>query len=235
MAIDGNGLARRTEAGEKGPLARFWVSYGAHRYAILFFTLLFTLAVSPLASALGWSVTAMEVLLGLSLIAAVMPHTSARTRVIFLGGLALLLVARAIATETHQQALSDTTLGLWAVIGLLAAAGALRFVLRAGRITSEHIFAALSAYLLAGLFFGLAYWGLEIAIPGSFAGPSEFTRESAVYFSFVTLATLGYGDFLPKTDMMRGLVVFEVIGGQLFLAVMIARLVGLSAGEDHTE
>jgi hypothetical protein len=44
------------------------------------------------------------------------------------------------------------------------------------------------------------------------------------------LATLGYGDFLPKTDMARGLVVFEVIGGQLFLAVMVARLIGLYTG-----
>jgi hypothetical protein len=216
-------------------MARFWVNYGSHRYAILFFTLLFTLAASPLASALGWSVTAMEILLGVSLIAAVMPHASGRTRIIFLGGLLLLLVGRAVATETHQQALSDTALGLWAVIGLLAAAGALRFVLRAGRITSEHIFAALSAYLLAGIFFGLTYWVLELEMPGSFGGPSDFTRESAMYFSFVTLATLGYGDFLPKTDMMRGLVVFEVIGGQLFLAVMIARLVGLSGGSDSSD
>ena len=230
MAIDGQGLAGQTEAGEKGPVARFWENYGSHRYAILFFTLLFTLAVSPLAAALGWSVRAMEILLGVSLIAAVMPHASGRTRIIFFGGLVILLAARGVATETHQQALSDTTLGLWAAIGLLAAAGALRFVLRAGKITSEHIFAALSAYLLAGLFFGMAYWGLELVMPGSFGGPSDFTRESAIYFSFVTLATLGYGDFLPKTDMMRGLVVFEVIGGQLFLAVMIARLVGLSAG-----
>ena len=87
MAIDSQGLASRTEAGEKGPMARFWVNYGSHRYAILFFTLLFTLAASPLASALGWSVTAMEILLGVSLIAAVMPHASGRTRIIFLGGL----------------------------------------------------------------------------------------------------------------------------------------------------
>ena len=54
------------------------------------------------------------------------------------------------------------------MIGLLAAAGALRFVLRAGKIDSEHVFAALSAYLLAGLFFGLIYWALELAMPGSF-------------------------------------------------------------------
>ncbi|MFL6787613.1 MAG: potassium channel family protein [Sphingomicrobium sp.] len=235
MAIDGQGVASATAAGEKGPLGRYWGAYGSHRYAILFFTLLFTLAASPVASAFGWSVTAMEILLGVSLIAAVMPHATRKSRTVFLAGVMLLLLARAIATETHQQALSDSALGLWVVIGLLAAAGALRFVLKGGRITSEHIFAALSAYLLAGLFFGMAYFALELAMPGSFGGPSDFTRESAIYFSFVTLATLGYGDFLPKTDMMRGLVVFEVIGGQLFLAVMIARLVGLSAGPDSSD
>jgi hypothetical protein len=191
------------------------------------------LAATPVASAFGWSVTALEVLLGVSLIAAVMPLAPQRYRGHFLAGILLVVLARGVATETHQDALSDTALGAWALIGLLAAAGALRFVLRAGRITSEHIFAALSAYLLAGLFFGMTYWVLEIEMPGSFGGPSEFTRESAIYFSFVTLATLGYGDFLPKTDMMRGLVVFEVIGGQLFLAVMIARLVGLSAGRSE--
>jgi hypothetical protein len=235
MSIDGQGLASATATGEKGRLGRYWGTYGSHRYAVLFFTLLFTLAASPVASAFGWSVTAMEILLGVSLIAAVMPHASRKTRTVFLAGVLLLLLARAVATETHQQALSDSALGLWVVIGLLAAAGALRFVLRAGKISSEHIFAALSAYLLAGLFFGMAYFALELAMPGSFGGPSDFTRESAIYFSFVTLATLGYGDFLPKTDMMRGLVVFEVIGGQLFLAVMIARLVGLSAGPESSD
>jgi hypothetical protein len=230
MSIDSQGHERRTAAEGKGRIARLWGEYSSHRYGILFFTLLFTLAATPVAAAFGWSVTALEVLLGVSLIAAVMPLAPQRYRGVFLGGILLLVLARGVAAETHQDALSDTALGAWAVIGLLAAAGALRFVLRAGKITSEHIFAALSAYLLAGLFFGMTYWVLEVEMPGSFGGPSDFTRESAIYFSFVTLATLGYGDFLPKTDMMRGLVVFEVIGGQLFLAVMIARLVGLSTG-----
>ena len=235
MAIDSQGLASRTEAGEKDRIPRIWRTYGSRRFAILFFTLLFTLVATPVASAFGWSVRALEILLGVSLIAAVMPLSPQRLRGLFLASILLLVLGRAVAAETHQDALSDTTFGLWVVIGLLAAAGALRFVLRAGRITSEHIFAALSAYLLAGLFFGMGYWAMEQAIPGSFGGPSDFTRESAVYFSFVTLATLGYGDFLPKTDMMRGLVVFEVIGGQLFLAVMIARLVGLSGGSEEPE
>jgi hypothetical protein len=142
----------------------------------------------------------------------------------------LLLLARPAASEVHLDQVSESALGLWALVGLIAAAGALRFVLNAEIVRGEHVYAALSAYLLAGIFFGVIYWAIEYAMPGSFKGPSDFTRESAVYFSFVTLATLGYGDFLPQNDMTRGLVVFEVIGGQLFLAVMVARLIGLYTG-----
>jgi voltage-gated potassium channel Kch len=57
---------------------------------------------------------------------------------------------------------------------------------------------------------------------------------SAMYFSFVTLATLGYGDIVPHTDLARGVAMVEGIGGQLFLAVLVARLVSLYSrrGED---
>jgi voltage-gated potassium channel Kch len=50
-----------------------------------------------------------------------------------------------------------------------------------------------------------------------------------MYFSFVTLATLGYGDIVPRSDIARGLAIVEGVGGQLFLAVLIARLVSLYA------
>jgi hypothetical protein len=64
-------------------------------------------------------------------------------------------------------------------------------------------------------------------------GPDPITELSRVYYSFVTLATLGYGDFLPRTDIARGVATFEVIGGQLFLAVMVARLIGaFGSGEE---
>lgn len=206
---------------------RFWSEYHQHRYQILFFTLLFTLAAMPIATFFQWGSTAIELLFGASLLAAVVPLGTPRSRRLLLVAMLLLILARPAATEAHLDDVSETALGLWALVGLLAAASALRFVLKAENIEGEHVFAALSAYLLAGIFFGVTYWAIEVALPGSFAGPSDFTRESAVYFSFVTLATLGYGDFLPRTDMTRGIVVFEVIGGQLFLAVMVARLIGL--------
>jgi voltage-gated potassium channel Kch len=73
----------------------------------------------------------------------------------------------------------------------------------------------------------LFYWALEQIRPESFAMPAGFSRMSALYFSFVTLATLGYGDIVPRSDLARGLAIVEGIGGQLFLAVLVARLVGL--------
>jgi voltage-gated potassium channel Kch len=70
---------------------------------------------------------------------------------------------------------------------------------------------------------------LEENWPGSFAAAGDFSRMTAIYFSFVTLSTLGYGDILPRSDVARGLAIVEGIGGQLFLAVLVARLVSLYA------
>jgi voltage-gated potassium channel Kch len=64
-------------------------------------------------------------------------------------------------------------------------------------------------------------------IPGIFTSPTRFSQASAIYFSFVTLATLGYGDITPRGDIARGIAIIEGVGGQLFLAVLVARLVSL--------
>jgi len=118
---------------------------------------------------------------------------------------------------------------VWTVVALIAAAVALSFAFRAQSIDREHVYAALSAYLLAGIFFGVLYWVLEQIWPGTFAAPGHFSRMSAIYFSFVTLATLGYGDIVPRSDVARGVAIVEGVGGQLFLAVLVARLVSLYA------
>jgi hypothetical protein len=71
------------------------------------------------------------------------------------------------------------------------------------------------------------YWVLEQLGQGVFITSGDFSRMTAVYFSFVTLATLGYGDIVPHTDVARSLAILEGVGGQLFLAVLVARLVSL--------
>jgi voltage-gated potassium channel len=117
-------------------------------------------------------------------------------------------------------------------VAMLAAIAALRFAMSGSSITREHIYAALSAYVLAGVFAGAFYSVMERTWPDSFviggqAAHGQLPLPTAAYFSFVTLATLGYGDIVPASDAARSLVVFEAIAGQLYLAVMVARLVSL--------
>jgi uncharacterized membrane protein YvlD (DUF360 family) len=176
-----------------------------------------------------------DLLLAASLLAAVMPVGTQRSRRALLIATALVWLVRPITAWFDHPALSAMTLGLWTLIALFAAAGALRFAVAATEVDAEHLYAALSAYLLAGIFFGLFYWVLEQIGPGTFAGAGQFTRMSALYFSFVTLATLGYGDIVPRTDIARGLAIVEGVGGQLFLAVMVARLVSLYARGQETK
>jgi hypothetical protein len=161
------------------------------------------------------------------LIAAVLPHASRRGRVAIVGSVAILVIAANVTLLFDTQVGNGLAAAATGVIGLTAAASAIRFTFAARPVDRETIYAALSAYLLAGIFFGQLYWAIERLWPGSIVGPDPLTEEVAVYYSFVTLATLGYGDYLPRTGISRGLATFEVIGGQLFLAVLVARLIGL--------
>ena len=202
-------------------------AYSRRRYAILFYTLLLTMVAAPVFAAFELKGSLIEFLLAANLLAAVMPVSTGRGRRVLLAIMTVAWLARSATAWFDYPALAAMSLGIWTLIALLAAAAALRFAMRATSVDVEHLYAALSAYLLAGIFFGQFYWVLQQMWPGTFAVSGDFSRMSAIYFSFVTLATLGYGDIVPRSDVARGLAIVEGVGGQLFLAVMVARLVSL--------
>jgi hypothetical protein len=230
------GRAAMSEAVEDGAggLRAFGRTYLCRRYTVLFYSLLLTLAVAPLFAALGLTGTLIELFLAGNLLAAVVPASTGRERRVLLIGVMVVWLARPVAAWLDHPTLSAISLGLWTLIGLFAATGALRFAMKAEAVDAEHLYAALSAYLLAGIFFALFYWALDQIRPGTFAASGDFSRMGAIYFSFVTLATLGYGDIVPRTDVARGVAIVEGVGGQLFLAVMVARLVSLYAKGQET-
>ena len=115
-------------------------------------------------------------------------------------------------------------------------------VLWGRRPTRERIMGAIVAYLLIGLLWSLIYGFIEFLEPGSFsipadmlarmqARPHDIPTSIFAYFSFVTLATLGYGDVTPIGAAARTFSSFEAVVGQLFIAITIARLVGLRVAE----
>jgi hypothetical protein len=115
---------------------------------------------------------------------------------------------------------------------LFVVIGVLRAVLAAAEVTSEVVTGALCVYLLFGFVFGAAYVVLETIHPGSFAlsthpHDSQGLHRALLYFSYVTQTTMGYGDITPATPPARSLATVQAIAGQLYLAVLVARLVAL--------
>ena len=102
-----------------------------------------------------------------------------------------------------------------------------------GRMTPDRVAGAIAVYLLLGLLWALVYGMVSSTDPDAFTGLASFSLEESgaqqdfIYFSFVTLTTLGYGDMSPVSPFAKTLAWFEAVFGQLYLAVTIARLVSL--------
>ena len=103
-------------------------------------------------------------------------------------------------------------------------------------VSQETILAAINAYLCMGLTFAFAYFSVNLAIPESYSGafldsPLRDQLEGFIYFSFVTMTTLGYGDITPVTPAASVLAYMQAIAGQLYIAVTIARVVGIHVAQ----
>jgi hypothetical protein len=157
--------------------------------------------------------------------------------------LTLLVRWAALISGDGRFELGSSVITVAWIAAAIAIVGAELF--RQRSVTSNMIFGAIVAYLLAAV--GFAYLFevevLERLQPGAFSGipegaSAEALGDALLYFSLVTLTTLGYGDIVPRSGVARPLAVLEGVFGTLYLAVMIARLVGLHIaagmrGEEH--
>src|SRR5947207_4780610 len=175
-----------------------------------------------------------SLLLSLVLLSAVFAVASRRSTLI----IALLLAIPAIVgrwINHFRPELVPPTIFLVAGLVLVAfvVVNLLRFVLRAHSVNVEVLCASISAYLMLGLIWTIAYWLVDQIVPNAFAfNTTTGTKESmegfnAFYFSFITLSTVGYGDITPVSKVARMLAATEAMTGLLYVAVLIARLVAL--------
>lgn len=122
---------------------------------------------------------------------------------------------------------------------LLVMCAILSQVLTTEYVTLDTVIGAASVYVLIGLLFGALYAVVEYWSPGSFVMPASFQPTGPaslaplmkdtiiLYYSFETLTTLGYGDVTPATPPARFFSITEALVGQLYLAILVARFVGL--------
>lgn len=118
-------------------------------------------------------------------------------------------------------------LTFWSLAALLVS----RFVLSSGPVDTNRIFAGVCLYLIAGIIWAMVYAMFDQLLPGSLMGIDTDSFNGRIsnilYFSFVTLTTLGYGDIVPVHPVMRAFVQVEAVFGQLYVAILISSLVGI--------
>jgi hypothetical protein len=125
-------------------------------------------------------------------------------------------------------------LSLALLVLALLTAFVLKHVFRDARITADRVRGGVLAYMLLGLFWCVAYQLVDLVEPSAFhfpgahdpVGPGRISHDLA-YYSFVTLTTVGYGDITPVHPIARALAMVEALVGQLYPAILIARLVSL--------
>jgi voltage-gated potassium channel Kch len=124
---------------------------------------------------------------------------------------------------------------MWTALVLLSSAFfVVRQVLSQPEITLQSIYGAISAYMILGLMFAAVYAGMEHFSGTFFVQAGNPSINTFQYFSFVTLTTVGYGDYTAAQAPGQAIAVIEAMTGQIFLATLVARLVAGFRGRAAT-
>jgi hypothetical protein len=221
-----------------------------HRFALLFFSLILFFLGSPLIRTLAGDtntllsdiiIAALYMIFMLTAIFTVSKSGISKIiGVAFAIPVAILSVGQ-IVTETSMTDIMFQVLAIcylcYAIVLII------KYIFDQQIVNANKIFAALCVYLLISLVWALLYSMIEVIQPGSFIyvlaeeqSPLKLKfgygdTASSLYYSLVTMTTLGYGDIAPANEVARMFASTQAVIGQLYIAVLIARLVGLHASQ----
>ena len=148
------------------------------------------------------------------------------------------LAARWVFFWLETPTLVPISLGFWLLFTSYNAGALFVFIQRRGTPTNDTIYGGICVYVLMGYCFGAGFALIETLTPGSFSfangtPESPLTLEfQMAYFSLVTLSTLGYGDITPLSPVAQSIAMVEAVVGPMFVAVFLARLVGIRTAKD---
>ena len=223
------------------------------RFQMLFVTLIMIAVITPFVRQSVLGHLFFYGLLSVNLLAGVFAVSDQRRLAVLVAALVLIAFLAATWSMLYEQGwsiflsggstadlMSNTIADLLAFIAFTATAALiLKKVLAPGPVDTEKMFAAVCVYLLSGVAWAFLYVLVYLNDPDSFAfafdvswvenspGDTSSAFSLFCYFSFVTMTTLGYGDIAPTSDIARTLAWLQAVLGQLYVAILIARLVGL--------
>jgi len=159
-------------------------------------------------------------------------YAVSQKRSTFLIALVIALLMEILIWLSHLTEISSfRTIGNFLAILFTGytAAVILSYLFTEDEISGDVIMGAICVYFLIGLAWAFIFFTLELLQPGSFQMPQGqgIDLSHFSYYSYVTLTTLGYGDITPISTQARSLALLEAIMGQIYLAILVARLVGI--------
>jgi voltage-gated potassium channel len=208
------------------------------RHSFMLVSLILLLVALPFGQAVSGETTRFPLLLILVLISAVVVNSHQRWIFVvasIFGTAAAFGLAYGELFDSHPVRIVGELLGL-VLLGFTTLV-MFNSLIQSSHVSQDTIVGGICVYLLIGLCFAMVFILMTDLEPGALMQGDQALFRSAfdgsahamtlLYFSFVTLTTLGYGDVMPQSDMARMFAVSEALIGQLYLVVFLARLVAL--------
>jgi hypothetical protein len=197
-------------------------------YGLVFVMIVATLLATAFVGDSSWGRAVAALLMAATLLLTFRASQVERRRRRIFGGIVLgLLLVGVLAGVTGDGAANNIVGTVIAAVFVVAASSAIVHRLRnQTEVTMKTVMGALCVYLFIGLFFAVVYTGVDLVDEGPFFAQTEdATGVDFIYYSFITQATVGYGDLSPITDLGRMLAITEALLGQVYLVTIVAALV----------
>jgi hypothetical protein len=194
------------------------------RFIFLFISIVLYFTLKPFLEGLVGIKILMDIFLSFLFVSGAYAVSRTRTTLIVAWGLAIPTIVTAwLIAFMQKTSLILAQHGLGAIFFIYITILVLGYLFRAREIELDIVFAGVCVYFMIGIIWAYAFSMLEILEPGSFQIPEGLGAD----LSFVTLTTLGYGDITPISAEARSLSLLEATVGQIYLAVLVAGLVGV--------
>ncbi len=171
-----------------------------------------------------------KVLLGIVVVSGLFAADFNRTafRILFTIGTVVILVTVLSFLFLDSEKLATIVIILNTIFFIVVTGALVAHVATAKEVYGSTLICAINSYLLIGLTLSLMFLILDTAIPESFmqVDSSKGSYPTFIYYGFVTLSTLGYGDITPDTPLARSFSIFTALFGQLYLVTIMAIIIG---------
>jgi hypothetical protein len=212
-----------------------------HGYTVLLVTLMMLMVLGPVGRQFGLGDYTNTILVSMVLLSGLyaVSRRKGMIGVVALFGLAAFMVHWLVFVNVWDKlALFGAEITGMLFFGLIGFMLLQDILSRRGNVSWSLINGALSVYLIMGIVFAFAYSFLYTITPDAFSGADKIDGpgfQNFIYLSYVTLTTLGFGDITPTRPIASSLITLEAVVGQIYLTVLVARLVGMHITAEVSE